>query len=459
MQSGSTTPTKTPVDSSTLASITESPSTTATLTAAAAAAQTLNTPQRSISTTPSASPVVASPLPPVPKAKTLSSTKSANWVARLHAQPSNAAVQSVRRYTNDEAQPGVHASLDVPFMAGSSARGSLDGDGAVPGVDLLGLDDQAVQDQWQQPETLPQGLNQTSDQGIWDDNAQHSAAGELKPIAQHVTQVADQHWVGIAEQQDASELPLQIWPDDAQLLHSVQAADTRHSGRAEPSSLRQSVCKAAVQPVQDGQLMDPFSQFQASPSVSSLQAEPSMLSTSTDHHPTEVWHSAAASMMSSSTDNILQQLDDWHDADEFGNFESGAASNTHVVTEVLHQPQTAQEQSVLLQNAAVNSCMQEGCSLRQPSSDLEAWGSFTFPDSAVPLQLLSHDDTLHPESSLSASEGRDALRQSQGMLHMEPQHSSSNLQGHISIVEHLDAKQQKQLELFMSSADLSEISS
>lgn len=451
LQSGSRTPAK-PLEASPSLASTDSSSTTATLTAAAA--QVLNTPQRTTSTTPKGSPVVSSPLPPMHKGKTLSSTKSASWAARLHAQPS-AAVQSARRHTTEEALPAVPAVHSLPGSACNSARGSLDGDAAGLSLDLLGLDDQVAGSDWQQPGSLQQGFSQTADQASLGGDAQHSGEGEAGDAEQasslqhqEMSQTAEAGWMHSADNQGMHHLPGAAWPqqhrwDDAHQHATHSQADGLGSG-----------------PAQQTEFTDLFSGQDLAGSLSNLQAEPSIVSTSSDIQQNDLWLSAEPSMASSSSD--MQQLHALHDADDFGGYESAASAQNHSHSEHHSSPQCA-EKHLVADAAMVHAHMQDCSGFDEAGVELEAWGSFVLPEAGVSVQAPQPHQpgqVQHAPDSQGAHQCYDANTVSDLVVNgLRPEQRARGPHDKVTLdSEHLDATQQRHLELFMSSLNESEAS-
>ena len=451
LQSGSRTPGKPSEESPSLAS-TDRPSTTATLTAAAA--QVLNTPQRTTSTTPKGSPVVSSPLPPMHKGKTLSSTKSASWAARLHAQPSTA-VQSARRHTTEEALPAVPAVHSLPGSAYNSARGSLDGDAAGLSLDLLGLDDQLAGNDWQQPGSLQQGFSQTADQASLGDGAQHSGENQAvnaeQPSSlqhQETSQTAEAGWIDSANEQGMHHLPGAAWPQQHRWDDAHQ-----HATNSQADGL-------VLGPAQHPQLAGLFSQQDLAGSLSNLQAEPSIVSTSNDIQQNDLWLSAEPSMASSSSD--LQQLHALHDADDFGGYESAASAQSHSHCERHSSPQCA-ERHLVADAALAHAHMQDCSGFDEAGIELEAWGSFVLPEAGVSVQAPQphqQGQVQHAPDSQGAHQCYDANTVSDlDMDGLQPEQRAKGVYDKLVLSsEHLDAKQQRQLELFMSSLNESDAS-
>lgn len=371
----------------------------------------------------------------------------------------------------------MHALHGVPGSGGSSSRGSLDGDIAGFGVDLLGLEDGDAEIDWQQAERRQPGVGESAAQTSWADDTQHGTTNQAAQVVQHpgihqlgAFSAADRSWHDSTHQHSVTQPPDDIWANSPQQQNTDWPAGHMQADNAHQRSIDQGLGKALdTGPVQQGQqLPASLQQAQQQPDVvlqleqqqhqpesnlqhtfpwseASLQAEPSMLSTSSDIQQADLWHSAGASVVSSSSE--IPQLEAWHDTDAFGGFESAVHGCSPSQIDTV--PLAPQDSQVFQASPTVEGLVKG----HADDNELEAWGSFILPDGSVAPEMLKAQQAsqLQHESSVHAA---GDMSDAQNVFAPD---NATDLPNNVSLgVEHLDSKQQKQLELFMLSISQSE---
>ena len=453
MQSGSRTPTK----ASSALSTCESPASTA-----AAAAQVLSTPQRTISKASSYSiksdsnnsPAGPNPLPPRGPAlapvssdghawgssrsngPALVSTKSASWAARLHASPSTAAVHSARRHTTEEEAHGLQDSgplparvvISLPGSVSSSRRESEDGAAAAaaaaltlpvavstgplqglavhldsPVADLLGLDNQGEgeEDEWGDVVGPDQEAGEAAEQAGRQEPGTSQASGHEQSGAEDLLH-------GVSLSQAAGNLVQSSSSSQAAPGSPVQLQDTGLSddhGWADRAQW-QDAADAPKDHMPKDYLHRLSMLFLDEHSAPSLRAHFSTLSTTSDIQQLDVWPDHDANVLKSSSN--AQQLEGlWHEDDDFGGFESATASSHSPgsVSSVLAMSQRLSKHvQQMLHGSEQDLHTEKAPQQHEADNDMERWGSYVLPDS-VTAQVKSEDSVSVVDASRSLVSG------------------------------------------------------